>query len=180
MKLTLNWVRIGGPWLLAPFYFLLARPSASSLLLGTMIALPGLLLRAWAAGTIRKNSVLTTGGPYAYLRNPLYAGNFLLAVALGVAAGRIQVLIALLILFVVVYGLTIRREERRLEGLFGDAYRDYARNVPAFFPRLRPYRNGTVPATQFSFHRYFRGREYRAALGTLFVCLLLAAKLLLR
>ena len=40
----------------------------------------------WAAGTIRKNRVLTTHGPYAFTRNPLYFGSFIIGIGFGVLA----------------------------------------------------------------------------------------------
>ena len=48
------------------------------LLLGTPLSVLGLLVRGWAAGSIDKDQELTTSGPYAYLRNPLYLGTFLI------------------------------------------------------------------------------------------------------
>jgi hypothetical protein len=50
------------------------------------VALPGILLRALASGYVKKNEELTTSGPYAYTRNPLYLGSLIMAVGFAIAA----------------------------------------------------------------------------------------------
>ena len=72
----------------AALFFLLARPTPLTLLVGAIVAAPGLALRAWASGHLRKNESLAIGGPYAYTRNPLYLGSFLLGLGFTIAAGR--------------------------------------------------------------------------------------------
>src|SRR3989442_13785310 len=70
----------------AALFFLLARPRPLTLIVGAVIALPGLALRAWAVGCLRKNEALATDGPYAYTRNPLYLGSFLMGLGFTIAA----------------------------------------------------------------------------------------------
>lgn len=200
-------IRLRSVWLIVPLYLLLARPSAETIGIGLAFALAGGLTRAWAAGTIRKNTVLTTHGPYAYTRNPLYLGTFLIGLGFAIASGRVSFLVFFLLFFIVIYGKTMRREERRLEGLFGGDYRRYAESVPRFFPRLAgPYEarsaapeavsvmesdaDGGVavaapPAMRtavsppFELRRYLANREYQALLGLAAMFLLLAVKLAL-
>ena len=90
-------------------------PSARSLACGLPIAAMGLGLRAWAAGHLAKNQRLATGGPYAYVRNPLYLGTALAAAGLAIASR--QALLAAL--FVAVFGLVylpaIELEEQYLQ-----------------------------------------------------------------
>ncbi len=69
-------------------FFVFARPRPLTLFVGGAIALLGLGLRAWAAGHIRKNAALATSGPYAYTRNPLYLGSFLLGVGFSIASSQ--------------------------------------------------------------------------------------------
>src|SRR5712691_5128752 len=69
-------VRLGYP--LAVAVLLFARPTLSSILLGALVGLIGLGLRAYAASYLRKQEVLTVTGPYAYTRNPLYLGSAIL------------------------------------------------------------------------------------------------------
>lgn len=179
MKLTTRRIRLRLAWLAAPVFLLLATPTPATLAAGAALAVAGIAVRAWAAGTIVKNAVLTTTGPYAHTRNPLYVGSFLLGLGLAVAGARVSVLVAYLIAYAVVYGRAMRLEAARLERDFGEAYRTYARNVPMFIPRLRPYRPDERARAHFFIERYLAHREYQAALGILLGFVGLAVKMLL-
>jgi protein-S-isoprenylcysteine O-methyltransferase Ste14 len=65
-------VRLGYPLAIAVLYF--SRPTPRSILLGALAGVIGLWVRAYAAGYLHKQEVLTVTGPYAYSRNPLYLG----------------------------------------------------------------------------------------------------------
>jgi protein-S-isoprenylcysteine O-methyltransferase Ste14 len=65
-------------FLCAALFFVFSRPRPLTLAIGGAVALPGLALRAWATGHLRKNDALATTGPYAYTRNPLYLGSFVM------------------------------------------------------------------------------------------------------
>jgi protein-S-isoprenylcysteine O-methyltransferase Ste14 len=143
-----------------------------------LVTTTGLVLRGWSAGTIRKGETLTTSGPYAFLRNPLYVGSFLIGAGLAAAGGSWLWLILFLGFFVVVYGPTISAEAERLTEQFGQRYVDYAARVPAFIPRLTPYRREDAPPTAtFTWAQYERNREWEAALGAAAAYGLLALKL---
>src|SRR2546422_1069337 len=62
-------IRVPLGFAFAAFYVWSARPSCLSLAVGTMVAIPGILLRALASGHVKKNEELTTSGPYARTRN---------------------------------------------------------------------------------------------------------------
>lgn len=177
MRWSRHWIRLRAGWFAVPFFLIMARPSPELLEIGVGLAVVGALLRAWASGTIRKNTVLTTGGPYAHTRNPLYLGTLLVGLGVTIAGGSWIFVVLFLTFFVVIYGQTMRAEERRLEELFGDRFRDYAAQVPLFFPRLRPYRPSEPHATEFMVRRYFLHREYEFALGVMAGFLALVAKM---
>ncbi|MBI4545714.1 MAG: isoprenylcysteine carboxylmethyltransferase family protein [Gemmatimonadetes bacterium] len=160
-------------------YILFARPSPLLLAVGGTLGVAGVLLRAWAASTLRKNAVLTTGGPYAYTRHPLYLGSFLMGLGVAAAGGRLAFLLLVLCYFAVVYGPTMRAEARRLERRFGEDYREYARRVPLFFPRLDSGRVRQAQPLRARLQRYLSHREYNAVLGLLLVFLTLIAKLVI-
>ncbi len=160
----------------AAMYLWLARPTMVSIMLGGTVALTGVLLRAVAAGHITKNTELTTTGPYAVIRNPLYAGSIILAAGFAVAARSAWVVAGLALLFVLIYLPVIGSEEAFLRSQFGE-FTDYARRVPRFFPRLTNVRN---IAQGFSRERYWGNREYNALLGTLAMLVALMLKLLLK
>jgi len=77
----------------------------------------------------RPDSALITSGPYCYSRNPLYIGLTLVQVATAVWFNNAWILALTAASVTVVSRYAIRREERHLEGVFGDAYRDYCRRV---------------------------------------------------
>ena len=169
-------------FLCAALFMLLARPAGWTLAAGGAVALVGLGLRAWAAGHIRKNAALAVSGPYAYTRNPLYLGSFLLGLGFTVAAGRPVLLGGLFAaLFLGIYLPVMRVEAATLAELFGDEYQRYAAAVPLLFPRLTPYAGGEAGGgpTKFDAELYMRHREYRAALGLCLAWGALALKALL-
>jgi len=156
-------------------FFVFARPRPLTLIIGAIVALPGLALRAWASGYLRKNDSLATAGPYAYTRNPLYLGSFLIGLGFTVAAGRWVLGLVFLALFAGIYVPVMRVESQTLAHLFGENYQRYAQEVPIFFPRLSPYVGNEGPET-FDGDLYRRYREYRAALGLVIAWVLLAMK----
>jgi len=154
--------RVPLSWIVAVGGFILARPTVPSIVLGSALAAVGLGWRAWAAGTIRKNTELAHDGPYALSRHPLYFGNLTIALGFGLASGRLVVLVAVIALALAVYLPLIREEESILLELFGDRYRQYMKAVPRLFPALQG-----IPAAgrQFSWRQYLANHEYNAALG---------------
>jgi protein-S-isoprenylcysteine O-methyltransferase Ste14 len=175
-----RWLRLRAVWLLILPFLWLADPTPGLLAAGGALAAVGLALRAWAAGHIRKEKELTTTGPYAHTRNPLYVGSFFLGLGVTVAGGHWLFVILFLLFFVLVYGRTIRGEAGLLEEMFGPEYRHYAERVPLVVPRLTPYRapddegRGGRP---FELERWRRNREYEALLGTVAGFAFLAAKM---
>ena len=136
---------------------------------GAGVSAAGLSLRAWAAGSIRKDRELATTGPYAHTRNPLYLGSFMLGAGVTLAGGRWVFGLAFLAFFVVVYRATVRGEAGELEARFGEQYRVYASQVPAVLPRLIPYRGDPPGSASGAFlpARYMRNREWEALLGAI-------------
>lgn len=158
-------------------YLIFAQPTPSLLAAGALIALVGLGVRAYAAGYLDKMQSLTTHGPYAYTRNPLYLGSLLIGLGLVIAGGRWSLGVAFVVFFVFVYGPVMRREEAGLREQYGQKYEAYAAAVPLFFPRGR-----SVEAhdEKFQWRRYHRNREYEAAIGYIAGILFLTLRILLR
>jgi len=119
-----------------------APPSAGDMGLdvaGMLLLLAGLWLRVYARQWKAEQSHdgLVTNGLYRAIRHPLYVGSFLLGLGLCAVVGDGVLTAAFLAAFWLNHGLVIRREERELEDLFGQEYREYQRRVPAFIPSLR-------------------------------------------
>lgn len=161
-------LRLPMGFLFGTLYLACARPTLASLALGGAIALVGVLIRGWAAGHIVKNQRLATTGPYAHTRNPLYFGSFLIAVGFALAA-HWSLLIAVAALFLLIYRPTIERERENISGRFPQAYPVWEANVPAFVPRITPWRGGEGASAEadqksFSFALYLRHGEWKALL----------------
>jgi protein-S-isoprenylcysteine O-methyltransferase Ste14 len=167
-------IRVPLGFAFAAFYLWLAKPNWKSLLIGGLVCLPGLWLRAMASGHVRKNSVLTTSGPYAHTRNPLYLGSLLIAAGFGIAGRNWWIGLIILAIFGVVYLPVIRAEEEFLRTRFSD-YQDYADRVPRLFPRWSS--PGTAEDT-FSAQLYWQHREYNSILGASVIMAALVVKLL--
>jgi protein-S-isoprenylcysteine O-methyltransferase Ste14 len=129
------------------------KPSALSVTLGLPIAIAGELLRCWAVGysgvTTREDHVtapeLVTAGPYAYVRNPLYVGNFITAAGFAIAftggnapAKRLGLIAASLGTMAAVYSVIVPHEEQYLRSQFGEPYERYCATVPQIVPAAEP------------------------------------------
>lgn len=166
-------IRVPLGFAFAAFYLWIARPSWKSIAIGTLIAIPGIVLRALASGHVKKNEELTTTGPYAYTRNPLYLGSLVMAIGFALAARSVWVLVVIVLMFLVIYLPVIRAEEMFLRGAF-PAFEGYARSVPRLLPRRRAF--SRVPGA-FSRQLYWQHREYNAVLGSAALIAALVAKL---
>jgi len=154
-------------------YVWLARPTRTSLLVGGLLLLPGLLLRGLASGHVQKDKQLTTSGPYAYTRNPLYLGSLILAAGFAAAARSWWIVAVMVAMFTAIYIPVIAGEERYLRHTF-PGYDDYARHVPRMLPRLTPYGS---QQSAYSSARYWKHREYQAIIGCAVVLCILVIKL---
>jgi protein-S-isoprenylcysteine O-methyltransferase Ste14 len=159
-------VRIG--YALAAVVLWLSRPAPRPIFFGACVGMVGLAIRAYAAGYLQKQAVLTTTGPYARTRNPLYFGSSILALGAAIAMSSWWSAALLLLYFALVYTFVMRREEIELRGHHGAEFNAYAQSVPLFFPRLTPAKKPDSPEGSFSWAQYWKNHEYQAALGFLF------------
>jgi protein-S-isoprenylcysteine O-methyltransferase Ste14 len=164
-------VRLGYPLAIAVLYF--SRPTPRSILLGAFVGVIGLWLRAYAAGYLHKQEVLTVTGPYAYTRNPLYLGSAILALGAGIATRSWISGLILIIYFAVFYSIVMQREANELRIRHGASFEEYARAVPLFIPRLTSAKLPGDSAGSFSFVQYKKNHEWQAAVGFLFLLLVL-------
>ncbi len=158
-------IRVPLGFAFAMLYFWLARPTWRFLALGSVMIVPGLLMRALASGHVRKNEALATTGPYAYTRNPLYLGSLLIGIGFAVAARSWWVGAVLVVMFFAIYVPVIRGEEKFLREKFPE-FDEYAQRVPRMLPRLTPSRYGD-DSGGFSMELYLKHREWNALLGSM-------------
>ena len=169
-------IRVPLGFIFAVVYVWLARPTRTSLIAGALVLVPGLVLRGLASGHVQKDKELTTSGPYAHTRNPLYLGSLVLGGGFAIAARSWWIVAIMLLMFAVIYIPVIAGEERYLRQMFPE-YDDYACHVPRMWPRLTPYGSGHG---SYSFARYWKHREYEASLGCVVMLAVLVVKLILK
>jgi protein-S-isoprenylcysteine O-methyltransferase Ste14 len=156
-------------------------PQPAAIAWSLALVLPGLWLRGYAAGYVKKNRELTQTGPYAYTRNPLYLGSMLIAFGFALALLSWPVALVLAIGFLVIYVPVIASEERFLRAMFPD-FDAYCRRVPRLIPRIMPASPGKttdpiagnvteVQSGKFSLPLYLKHREYNAVIGASFLYL---------
>jgi len=167
-------VRVPLGFLFAIVFLLFARPTITTIVVGSAIAFIGVGIRAWASGHIRKAKVLAIGGPYAYTRNPLYVGSMIIGVGFTVAAGVWWLALLFCLLFIGIYLPVMRVEVNDMRRIFGAKFDEYERNVPLLIPRLTAWGNS---GEKFDFQLYLQYREYRAAIGAAMVITILLVKL---
>ena len=149
-------------------YLLGARPTMLTLAVGGAIAFAGVLVRAWASGHISKNRKLAVTGPYAHTRNPLYFGSFLIGAGFAIAA-HWALLLLVIAFWALVYAPTMEREKVNIRERFPDAYDRYSANVPAFVPRVTPWRDDQPDDGAFDFGLYMKHGEWKAGITYLLV-----------
>ena len=160
-------VRLGYPLVIVVLFF--ARPTPRSILAGALVGAVGLWLRAFAAGYLHKQKVLTVTGPYAYTRNPLYLGSAILTIGAGIAGRSWISAVALFVYFALFYSVVMRREERELRLRHGAVFEEYARAVPLFIPRLTLVKVAQASVGSFTLEQYKKNHEWQAAVGYLFL-----------
>ncbi len=162
-----------GVFLLLGFVFL-SRPGPGYLLAGLPVCAAGLAWRSWAAGHLRKNRQLTTSGPYAWHRNPLYAGTLVASLGCAIAGGGGWLLALAGAVFVLVYLPVMQLEEQHLASLFPE-FEAYAARVPQLMLKRPDYRG----REHFDWGVWRVNKEWKGITAFSLLYVFLLAKLLL-
>lgn len=137
----------------------------------------GVLIRAWGAGYLKKDQSMAAGGPYLFVRHPLYLGSCLLALGLMVTIQHWVAWVLLGGVTFLTYFHTIRHEEKNLRARFGTPYVEYSRQVGPLWPKpagLKMLFASLGKGTgSFSFRQYLKNKEYECLLGVIVVFLIL-------
>lgn len=132
-----------------------AEPTLISIVSGFCIALIGELVRFWGVSWAGSETRTTGGaggtfliisGPFGYVRNPLYVGNLLMYMGIGIMSMSLfpYLQIFTFIFFALQYHFIVRGEEKFLLKKFSGSYNDYCSNVPRFFPKFTSYKNNNI------------------------------------
>ena len=155
-------------------------PQPVAIGLSLVLVIPGLALRGYASGYVKKNRELTQTGPYAHTRNPLYLGSMLIAAGFAVALQSWLVALVLAVGFAIIYIPVIAAEEQFLRQTF-PGFDAYCRRVPRLIPRLVPAEAPAAVPTEsaavaespkgFSMELYLSHREYNSLIGSVLLYL---------
>ena len=167
-------IRVPVGFAFAALYLWLATPSVTSICAGSVLIITGLAIRALASGHVRKNEQLTTSGPYAHTRHPLYLGSLIMAAGFSLASQSWWIALMTVLIFLIIYVPVMLAEEASLRQRFSQ-FEDYSRAVPRLWPRLTSLTSGQG---SFSWKLYCQHREYNALMGSVAMMVVLAVKLL--
>ena len=173
--------RVRTGYLVAALFLWMAAPTPRSIAIGMVVVALGLVVRAVAAGHLHKAEEITTSGPYAWTRNPLYLGSALLTLGFAIGADSVWPAALIVAYYCAFYPAVMLREETELHMRFGARFDEFAASVPRFLPRP-PGKKLRESRCQrgFSWWQYKRNREYQAAIGSAVGVMLLWARMLLR
>ena len=165
-------IRVPAGTALGIIFLLFMHPSVRSLMIGGVFTFAGALMRIWAAGHIEKRIHLARSGPYAYTRNPLYLGSFLMAFGVILAGQGYWLLPFFVLFFIGAYLPVMRAEEHDLQQAYGADFLEYAGSTPLFFPkknkRMAKLKN-TESTVRFAWPRVRINREHRNLVSLLAV-----------
>ena len=160
--------------LIAPVLMLIfGDPDYQEYIIGVVLVVIGQAIRIWSAGHISKCQELTTSGPFAYVRNPLYIGSFAMFIGYSLMTRVVSVWAPILLLFVITHWGAVIWEEAYLSAKFGGMFEAYCRRVPRLVPGLTP----RFSVSGFSLAQAWINREQVSALGTTVVIAIFALKL---
>jgi protein-S-isoprenylcysteine O-methyltransferase Ste14 len=148
----------------AAVVFWLARPTATTILAGAIVAIGGEAIRIWAAGHVEKSREVTRSGPYRFTRHPLYLGSSIIGIGVAIASGSVIVAGIIVTYLGTTITAAIKAEEAHLREKFGAEYDAYAASVA---PPMR---------RSFSLARALANREHHTIAGLLCAFALLALK----
>ncbi|MDX8404817.1 MAG: methyltransferase [Mariprofundus sp.] len=153
--------RIPASILMGAAILLLAYPTQQSWLMGLGVIILGEALRIWASGYIHKSAEVTSSGPYAMCRHPLYLGHFIIASGFCIAANSLPAFIIVTVSFLIIYVPTWKNEEQNLIKLFGETYVEFMASRCAILPRW----NAQIFSGEFSWAMVKQHREWNHVLG---------------
>lgn len=115
------------------------------------------IVRGGKEGKVYAEDLVTTG-IFAHCRNPLYVGNILMLLGVGILANSLIYLVFVMPVFIFIYQAIVLAEEKFLRGKFGAAFEDYCKRVNRWFPSLKGL-SKTFHSMQFNARRWIL-KEY--------------------
>jgi len=125
------------PIFLVFFIILIPQIKSSWFFVGLVMSLFGELIQLWCFASLEKNRTLAVKGLYMLMRNPMYIGRFFLLLGYLLLTGNVWVILVFVVLYYFYMVNRVKREERKLRILFGQAYENYCLNVNRFVPSFK-------------------------------------------
>ena len=170
MMATLARWRVALGFVCGALVFWLAKPTGTTVVAGTSIAIVGECLRVWASGHLNKAREVTVSGPYRWFAHPLYVGSAVMGAGLAVTSNSVAVAGVIALYLAVTITAAIKNEEAFLRRTFGDRYDRYRYGRPAV---AAPDEDAN---RHFSLSQAMANREHRALVGFAVAVLLLVLK----
>jgi len=101
---------------------------------------------------------LVTSGIFNHCRNPLYVGNILMLLGVGILSNSLIYVGVIMPLFLFIYQAIVLAEENFLRNKFGAAFDAYCKRVNRWFPSLKGIGN-SFAAMEFNWKRWIL-KEY--------------------
>lgn len=125
---------------------------------GLLVSMLGELFQIWCFSTIKTQKQLTCTGPYRFLRNPMYIGRFFLIFGVLMMTGNPWILAGFALLYYFYMINRVRREEKKLRQLFGEAYDAYCQSVNRYIPTVKNFRGQNLTAV--SWESFFQNNAH--------------------
>lgn len=156
------------PFLLLMIIF--QQATITSILIGFAIALLGEFFRLWGVSHAGSETRTTDGvggtflvvsGAFAYVRNPLYVGNMLMYLGIGIMSWALfpYLQIIALVFFFWQYDVIIKEEEGFLRSKYGRSYEDYCAAVPKLIPSFKKYKNPGLEQPEYQLRKGLRSER---------------------
>ncbi len=156
-----------------PFLILMVAFQNASIIsigIGFAVALLGEFFRLWGVSYAGSETRTTNGvggtflvvsGAFAYLRNPLYLGNMLMYVGIGIMSMALfpYLQIIALLFFFWQYTVIIKEEEDFLRTKYGKSYEDYCAAVPKLIPAFKKYKNPGLQQPEYQLKKGLRSER---------------------
>ncbi|MDI3504771.1 MAG: hypothetical protein PWP64_1707 [Candidatus Cloacimonadota bacterium] len=132
-------------------------------IIASVLILLGNIIRSWAAGIVHKRMIIADTGPYGLWRHPLYLGSALVAVGFGLLLNDLFCWVGILLLFLLVYPITIKKEEIDMREMHQQKWVDYTSKVGLLAPHHLDIAKINNP---WSYRQYLKNKEYNALLAS--------------
>ena len=124
--------------------------------LGWPLIVAGVAVSVWAVleaedMKIESPTKVLTSGPYSISRNPMYVGWSAIYLGIALVANSLWILAFFPVAFLFTHFVDIRREERKLDELFGEEYRRYQAGVRRYFQKRGEHSSPSLGRNQYGF-----------------------------